>query len=77
MKKFLNNEINELLNAPEGEYFEFKAAKNSFEFDKTVHYLCALSNCGGGKLVLGVSNERPCEVVAARLSTNPNAPSRA
>ncbi len=52
------NTIEELLNAPEGEHFEFKEAKASFEFDNAVKYCCALSNCGGGKFVLGINDRR-------------------
>jgi len=54
--------IEELLDAPEGENFEFKEAKNSYEFDKLVKYSCALANRGGGKIILGVTDKRPRKV---------------
>ena len=51
------NTIEELLNAPEGERFELKEAKVRFDSGEAARYCCALSNCGGGRLVLGVSNK--------------------
>ena len=47
-----NNEMTKLLNVPEGDHFEFKEAKNRYGFNEAVQYCCAMSNCGGGKLVL-------------------------
>ncbi len=46
--------IKTLLEAPEGEQYEFKKAENSFEFDKLAKYASALSNHGGGKIILGL-----------------------
>lgn len=57
MRKY--NTVEELLNAPEGEHFEFKEAKKGFDFGEAAKYCCALSNCGGGKLVFGISDKRP------------------
>ena len=34
--------IKELLAAPEGEHYEFKEAKNRFDFQEAVKYCCAL-----------------------------------
>jgi ATP-dependent DNA helicase RecG len=65
------NTIPELLTAPEGEYFEFKEAKNSYDFDKAVKYCSALSNCGGGKLVLGITDKRPRKVVGSQAFLQP------
>jgi len=48
-----------LLNAPEGEHFEFKEAKTRFDFGEATKYCCALANCGGGKLVFGITDKRP------------------
>lgn len=63
--------IQELLNAPEGENFEFKEAKRSFEFDKLVRYACAIANSGGGRVVLGVTDRRPREVVGSDAFEQP------
>jgi ATP-dependent DNA helicase RecG len=54
------------LNAPrEDDHLEFKEAKLSFEFQKALDYCVALSNEGGGKLVLGVTNALPRRVVGS------------
>ncbi|MCL2797551.1 MAG: putative DNA binding domain-containing protein [Firmicutes bacterium] len=63
--------INELLNAPEGEHYQFKEAKNRFDFGEAVKCCCALSNCGGGKLVLGISDKRPRKVVGSTAFDQP------
>ena len=65
------NTIEELLNAPESEYFEFKEAKRDFDFNKAVAYCCAISNCGGGKLILGVTDKRPRKVVGSHAFLQP------
>ena len=65
------NTIEELLNAPEGEHFEFKEAKNRFDSKEAARYCCALSNCGGGKLVLGISDKRPRKVVGSNAFDQP------
>jgi len=51
------------LTAAEDEHLEFKAAKNNFDRDEVGHYCSALSNVGGGHLVLGISDRIPREVV--------------
>lgn len=48
---------------PEGENLEFKEAKQNFHFDKLVKYCAALSNEGGGKVILGVNDKRPRKIV--------------
>jgi ATP-dependent DNA helicase RecG len=40
MKKY--ESVEELLNAPEGEHYEFKEAKNRFDFQEILKYCCAL-----------------------------------
>jgi ATP-dependent DNA helicase RecG len=65
------NTIEELLNAPEGEHFEFKEAKTRFDSNEADRYCCALSNRGGGKFILGISNKRPRQVVGSRAFDQP------
>ena len=62
-----------LLNAPEGEHYQFKEwkDKNQDNFSETVKICCALANCGGGKLVLGVSDKRPRKVVGTTAFMQP------
>lgn len=47
----------------ENEHLEFKEAKRSFDFEKLLDYCVALANELGGKLILGVSNAPPRQVV--------------
>ena len=63
--------LNELLNAPEGYHFEFKEAKNRQDIDEAAQYLCAMSNHGGGRLVLGVADKRPRKIVGSRACEQP------
>ncbi len=53
------------LDALEGEHFEFKEAKADFDFEKLKRYCCALANEGGGRVLLGVTNDRPRRVVGS------------
>lgn len=63
--------IEEILTAKEGEEFEFKEAKNSFEYDKLVRYASAISNRGGGCIVFGVADKRPRQIVGSRAFEQP------
>ena len=63
--------LDEILEAKEGEEFEFKEAKYSFEYDKLVKYACAISNRGGGYIVFGVTDKRPRKVVGSRAFEQP------
>lgn len=55
------------LEAPrENEHLEFKEARNGFPLQDALDYCTALSNEGGGFLVLGVSNAVPRRVVGTR-----------
>ena len=64
-------DIPTLLSATEGENIEFKEAKNRFDFEELVQYACAIANCGGGKIVLGVADRRPREVVGSQAFPQP------
>lgn len=63
--------LNEILNAKESDHFEFKEAKNRYDFEEAVKYCCANANCGGGKLVLGITNDRPRKIVGSEAFTQP------
>lgn len=71
MRPFSDHEVDELLNATEGNHFEFKEAKNRYDFEEAAKYCCALANCGGGKLVLGVSDKRPRKIVGSNAFDQP------
>ena len=63
--------IEELLQAKEGESYQFKEAKNRFDFEEACKCCCALSNVGGGKLVFGISDKRPRKVVGSHAFEQP------
>ncbi len=57
----------ELLSVPgEDEHIEFKEAKNQYSVESLLEYCVAFANEGGGKLVLGVTNNTPRQVVGTR-----------
>lgn len=49
--------IQELLEAKEGEYVQFKEAKRRFDSGEAAKCCCALANNGGGKLVFGITDK--------------------
>ncbi len=59
------------IDGKEGEHLVFKKAKNRYDFDELVKYCCALANEGGGKMVLGVSDKRPRQVVGTNAFDQP------
>lgn len=63
--------VEEILEAKEGEQYQFKEAKNRFDFEEAVKCCCALSNRGGGKLVFGISDKRPRKVVGSNAFEQP------
>jgi len=69
MKKY--ETIEELLDAPEGEQYEFKQARNRFGFQELVKYCCALANCGGGKIIFGITDSRPRKAVGSAAFEQP------
>ena len=48
---------------------EFKEAKQRFDFEELVKYCVGLSNSGGGRIVLGVTDKRPRQVVGSQALT--------
>lgn len=63
--------LEELLEAKEGERFQFKEAKHRFDSNEAARCCCALSNCGGGKLVFGITDKRPRQVVGSAAFDQP------
>lgn len=64
-------DITRWLAEPEGERLEFKSARNNFHFDKLADYCVALANEGGGRIILGVSDARPRDVLGTAAFTEP------
>lgn len=66
-------EIGRLMALPrETEGLEFKEAKKQYDFSQLYRYCVAIANEGGGRLILGVSDERPRRVVGTEAFRNPN-----
>jgi ATP-dependent DNA helicase RecG len=58
--------LQEWLNAPsENAHLEFKEAKQRYDFEELVKYCCALANERGGRMILGVTDKRPRQVVGS------------
>lgn len=66
-----SHEIVQYLKVPEGACFEFKEAKGGFHFEKLVEYVVALANTGGGKVILGVTDRRPRQIVGTQAFPEP------
>ena len=60
-----------ILAAPEGTQIEFKSATGGFHFDSLVQYCVAIANEGGGKIVLGVTDQRPRIIVGTAAFAEP------
>lgn len=63
--------VEDLLEAKEGEQIQFKEAKRRFDSNEAACCCCALANCGGGKLVFGISDKRPRQVVGSNAFDQP------
>jgi ATP-dependent DNA helicase RecG len=59
------------LSEPEGLHLEFKEAKTRYDFEKLVRYCVALANEGGGKIILGVTDRRPRQIVGTLAFEEP------
>ena len=65
------DEFRALLESVEGSRVEFKAASGGYNFEDLVKYCVALTNEGGGKIVLGMTDQRPRQVVGSQAFTEP------
>lgn len=63
-------QIDEWLSGKEDEHLEFKGAMSSFDSERLVKYCAALSNEGGGSILLGVSDKHPRCVVGTSAFQN-------
>ena len=63
--------LQQWLTEPEGTRLEFKEAKSRYDFEKLLQYCVALANEGGGKIVLGVTDRRPRQVVGTAAFEEP------
>lgn len=63
--------LEEWVRDKEGETLEFKEARNRFSFEDLAKYCAALANEGGGRIILGVTNDRPRQIVGSRAFEQP------
>jgi ATP-dependent DNA helicase RecG len=66
-----SDEFRALLDSPEGSRIEFKSASHGFHFEELVKYCVALANEGGGRIVLGVTDQRPRQVAGTQAFAEP------
>lgn len=59
-------ELEQLIRALEGERVEFKEAKMNMPSEDLAKYCCALANEGGGKVILGITDQRPRRIVGTQ-----------
>ena len=66
-------EFQALLEAPEHETLEFKRAENRFRLDELADYCVGIANASftGGKIVLGVTDQREHQVVGTKAFPDP------
>jgi ATP-dependent DNA helicase RecG len=66
-----SNQIDRWLSSPtETEHLEFKAARNNYSVESVCEYAVAISNEGGGHLLLGVTDDVPRQVVGTTAFSN-------
>lgn len=58
--------LQQILDGLEGENLEFKEWKRNEDFDGLTKYACAMANEGGGRIVLGVADQRPRRIVGTQ-----------
>ena len=63
--------LEEWMRGKEGEHLEFKEAKGRFDFELLGKYCSALANEGGGRVILGVTDERPRRAVGSLAFEQP------
>ncbi|PHQ33149.1 ATP-binding protein [Rhodopirellula bahusiensis] len=63
--------LDEWIRGKEGENLEFKSARSNFHFEELTKYCVALANEGGGKIILGVTDERPRQIVGSKAFLQP------
>jgi len=67
----LVEQVEAWLKEKEGERLEFKSARNRYDFEELTRYCVALANEGGGKIILGISDQRPRQVVGTHAFDQP------
>ncbi len=64
-------QLEEWMQGKEGEHLEFKEWKTKDDFEQLCRYCCALANEGGGRFIMGVTDQRPRTVVGTFSFSQP------
>jgi ATP-dependent DNA helicase RecG len=64
-------DLEELLACEEGEHLEFKEARTGYHFGRLAKHCAALANEGGGKVILGITDGRPRQIVGTKAFQQP------
>lgn len=64
-------QLEEWRKGKEGENLEFKKAENRYSFTELCKYCSALANEGGGKIILGITDDRPRQVIGTKAFDQP------
>ena len=59
------------LSEKEGEVLEFKKAENRYDFEELTNYCVALANEGGGRIIFGVTDKRPRQIIGSKAFDQP------
>src|SRR5690349_18809005 len=64
------NELYTWMKSRENTRLEFKEAKSNFDITKLTQYCCAFANEGGGRIILGISDQFPRKIVGSQAFPN-------
>jgi ATP-dependent DNA helicase RecG len=68
--RLTKDQLYKLIQQKEDSNLEFKKAKNQYDTDKLKKYSTALANEKGGKLIFGVTDKRPRQIVGTKAFQN-------
>lgn len=63
-------QLKKLMQSDENEHLDFKEAKSEFSNDRLLKYCCAFANEKGGRLVLGISDKKPRQIIGTSAFPN-------
>lgn len=66
----LLNELYSWMKCRENSRLEFKEAKNTFDITKLIRYCCSFANEGGGRIILGITDQFPRKIVGTQAFQN-------
>ncbi len=66
----LIDELYVWMKSRENARLEFKEAKNTFDITKLTQYCCAFANEGGGRIILGVTDQIPRQIFGSQAFPN-------